>query len=295
MRIRKTFVLVFLLSFLIGYISVLPTKKTSLPKKTGKVNFQIKNDIAIFEPLPVTENQIEDKPEILEENNDWENESKFNVKLLEVGEGFHGDQVSAKSGENWLGLFQNNGKFYLKKTKLKVSRVQDVVVDEENEKTGKSVKVENGTNSMLLLKNADFLKEGEITTLFGGNPNRNEIEENIDYLELRVGFNKEFTIGKEKFYLSVKKGVNKKGKKIIALILENKNIKQTLHSNEYFGEDDYLGTLYWAGDLDKDKKPDFYLDLYVHENMVYKNLFLSSKSERNKLVKKVAVFSITGC
>jgi len=290
MKLKKIFVIIFIVTFIIGLSSYL------IFHNTGKVGLSANPGLKM--PIQtVPEFKVENTLELLEENNDWENdfESKFKVKLLESGRGFHGDQVEAKTGENWLGLFKQGNKFYLKNTRLKVTRVHDEIVDEENRKTGKHVSVENEKDSILLLKNANFLKEGEIKTLFGGNPNRNEVEEGVDYLSLRVGFKKEFRLGTEKFLLSVKKGINKEGEKIITLYLENNEIKQSIHSNKYFGEDDYLGALYWIGDLDKDNKPDFYFDLYFNDNVENKNLYISSKAKKGKLLKKVAVFRTTGC
>lgn len=291
MRIKKGFVIVFLLTFFVGIISCfLLLKKENLEKKD-----------TVEVTLPKTSELKSETvylPEILEENKDWEKdeESILKVKLLETGEGFHGDEIKAKTGEIWLGFFKKRDKFFLENRKLKITRVHDEIVDDKkSEKTGKSVNVLNENQSIFLLKNADYLKEGEIKTLFGGNPNQNEVEENIDYLSLRIGFIREFKIGDETYILQVKKGLNKKGEKIIALVLENKNAEQTLHSSENFGDDDYLGTLYWAGDLDGDRKPDFYFSLYIQENTEYKCLFLSSKAKKNELVKKVAVFSTTGC
>ena len=293
MRINRYLIVVFLITFLFGVLVYF------LIPKMNRVNEE--TFIAPVPPEIFVQKTQEVKPanslEILDENNDWENEdnSKFKVKLLEVGEGFHGDQIEAKSSEIWLGLFKNGDKFFLKNTKLKIVRVRDIVTDEADEQTGKSVRVENKNEPFLLLKNADFLKEGEIVSLFGGNPNLNEIEEGIDYLSLRENLKKEFSFGEEKFLLTVKRGINKEGENIIALILESSGLSQTLHSYKAFEGDNNIGTLHWVGDLDNDKKPDFYIDLYINENMSYKNLFLSSKAGKNKLVKKIGVFSTTGC
>ena len=81
----------------------------------------------------------------------------------------------------------------------------------------------------------------------------------------------------------------------MSLILENGTSKQVLHSNRSFSNDDYLGALEWVGDLNRDGKPDLYLDLYIHDNAIYKNLFLSSEAEKGKLVKKITTFTTTGC
>ncbi len=291
MKITKTFISIFLLTFFIGIIGFYLILKTERNVEQVEITRTVPSD------FPAVEIETKIEPKILEENNDWENEeeSKFKIKLLETGEGFHGDEIKAKSGETWLGLFKEKNNYYLRFTKIKIRLVEDVVVDEPGQKTGKSVSAGRGNQTFFLLNNAKKLSEGEILTFFGGNPNRNEIEENVDYISLRKGLVKEYEISGQKFLLKVETGENRVGKKILALVLESADKKQVLHSLENLGEDDYLGTLYWVGDLDRDGQPDFYFDLYIHDNVLYKNLFLSSEAERGKLVKKVAVFSTTGC
>jgi hypothetical protein len=99
----------------------------------------------------------------------------------------------------------------------------------------------------------------------------------------------------ETYTLRVKKGVNKNHESIVALVLESEGKSQTLHSVETYGDDGYIGELNWVGDLDGDKKPDFYFELFINENTGYKNLFLSSPAAKEKLVKKAATFSTSGC
>jgi len=293
MKITKKFITVFIATFVIGFVAVLPTKKVSVEQELSEVKPML---------TVATKIELKEELEILEENNDWrdEDQSKFKIKLLETGEGFHGDEVKAKSGETWLGFFKENDKYFLRNSKIKIRRVHDPVIDgyyeqEAAQKTGKSVSVDNRNLSLFLLKSANILNEGEILTLFGGSFNENEAEENIDYVPLKNGLVKEYEIQGQKFSLKVQTAKNKNGEKILALVLESEDIKQVLHSAKYFGEDDYLGTLYWTGDLDRDGKPDFYFDLYFHDNVIYKNLYLSSKASKRKLVKKVATFTITGC
>jgi hypothetical protein len=284
------FLSVFLLTFLLGYFVV--------PQFMTKVEVpQVPELVQNYEPIIQTiEPKIEIQLEVIDEAKE-NTKNTYKVKLLETGEGYHGEQVHAKSGETWLGLFKKDNKLILEKTKIEIKKVYDIVVDDENngEKTGKSVITESKNQSVFILKNADFLKEGEVKTYFGGNNFGDDIKEFIDYLPLRVGFVKSFDVDNEKYTLRVKKGINKKKEKITALVLENRNIAQTLHSLKSFDENDYLGTLIWAGDLDKDGKPDFYFDLYVHDNVLDKYLFLSSKSGKGKLVEIVAEFWTSGC
>ncbi|MDQ3713169.1 MAG: hypothetical protein M3388_13240 [Acidobacteriota bacterium] len=236
---------------------------------------------------------------IEEVENGIDEEYLFKIKLLETGEGFHGDEIEAKSGETWLGLFRVKDKYFLRSTKIKIHRVHDPVIDgfEEKyatQKTGKSVTVSEEQQQLIfLLKNAEQLREGETKTLFWNN--LNEENEEAESTSLDRKFIREYWFGGEKCVLHVREGLNKKGEKILALILEGDEKKQVLHSIRSVEEGDYLGSLYWMGDLDQDGKPDFYFDLYIHDNVEYKNLSLSSEAKNGKLLEKVATFTITGC
>ncbi len=296
MNLKKVFIGVFISTFFLGITAyfLIPrlnqiAQKESV-KESPKVMAEPKSEIVEESKVP------KENLEILEENKDWENrdESRFKTRLIETGDGFHGDEIEAKSGETWLGLFKKGNDFFLKNTKLKVRRVHDSIVDGERKiNTGKSVFSREKSQAVYLLKNAKKLKEVKIKTLFYFDDD--DREDYDDFFQFNIGVRKKFSIGENNFSIQVKKGINKKGEKIIALILSDGKINQTLHSLKYFGEDDYMGSLVWVGDLDNDGKPDFYLDLYFHDNVEYKNLFLSSEAEKGKLVKKVAVFSITGC
>ncbi len=236
--------------------------------------------------------------EILEQKSDWETEAKFKIRLVEVGEGYHGDEIEVKNGETWLSLSRQNENYFLSSEKVTVRRAFDSIVDDEdtNLETGKSVSISGGAASIFLLKNARQLKEGEVTTLYEHiDSDETTTVEEESLFSLKNGFTRTFTLGNEAYTLSVKRGKNKASEDIIALILENGTTKQVLHSYRSFEKDDYIGTLIWVGDIDRDGKPDLYLDLYLHDNAIYKNLFLSAPAEKGKLVKKVAVFTTTGC
>lgn len=126
---------------MIGYVSVLPTKR--VPESVKVVESFPKE---AFPP------KLEKIPELetIEEVNSWFDEKyPFKMKLLETGEGFHGDEIDAKNGETWLGLFEERGQFYLRPTKLKIKRVYDPIVDEDvKKKTGKNVKVNTKNESI---------------------------------------------------------------------------------------------------------------------------------------------------
>jgi hypothetical protein len=299
MKLRKTFVSAFIVTFFIGYVSVLPTLKVG--QNLGNIEPPV-----VEIQLPSTRSKDEiigDAEPIINEEGDVSiqvDNYPFKIKLLETGDGFHGDEVKARNGETWLGLFEEKDGFYLRQTKLEVKRVDDPIYDYKM--SGKSVDVSAQKQPIFLLKNATKLKTGKILTLEKGllweefleNYKESEVSSDEVLTNLTENFQQYYEIGKEKFALRVIKAKNKGGESILALVLENKMQRQILHTMNV----DYnpsVGTLYWVGDLDRDAKPDFYLELFVHENVDYKVLYLSSEAEKGKLVKKVAYFWTTGC
>jgi hypothetical protein len=211
------------------------------------------------------------------------------LKLQETGDGFHGDQVNAATGQIWLGLFNRGNDFYLRRTKVAVSMVNDPIVDDESEKTGKSVATAIHDKSVFLLKKADFLREGPVKTVFFA-PDTDEST------ELANGTIKRFAFGGRDYELAVSNDVSKE-KFLVAgskLLLKDGSKVQILR-NLKDGCDDCSWNLYWAGDLDRDGKLDLYLDLTDHYNTIDKRLFLSSRAEAGEIVKYVANFWTNGC
>ncbi len=207
MKITKTFVSVFLVTFLIGYVSVPPMKKVSVPT-------EITNTIPQNLLVPQIESKIEQ--EILSEPRiDEEPESK--IELLQTGEGFHGDQVEAKSGETWLCLLKENNKYFLRSTKIKVRRVHDNIIDEKAwQRTGKSVTVKGRIKPLFLVRNAEMLSEGEIKSF------------SREHDSFKKGFFEEYELNGKKFRLKVEETIN--GKNIIGLqlVLETDEISQVV-------------------------------------------------------------------
>lgn len=284
MKIKKSFVIVFLITFLIGYASVLPTKKASISIETPTLTQEKLPEISIEQTI-----EQQAATEII----DWqeEDESKFTIKLLETGEGFHGDQIIGKSGEIWLGLFNEKSRYFLRSTKLKVRRVHDVVTDGEdkNIKTGKDVSVSGKNQPVFLLKNAKMLRDGEVKTVF-----INQSDEERE--GLKNGYQRDFKFNSEFYSLRVENKISSeeypgKGSKLIL----SHNGKEQILSYLKDGCNDCFWYLYWAGDIDLDGKLDFYFDLSWHYNVIDRKLFLSSQAEKGKLVKQVANFWTNGC
>lgn len=269
-------------------------------------------NMGLAQELPVTQTP---EPEIIEEVSYGrdENHREFSMKLLNLGEGFHGDEVLAKTGDEWLGLFRSNDGYLVKSTTLQIKSVHDPIVDEgESIRTGKSISILGSNRPLFLIKGGKSVRPGKAATFFRGMTDD-------DYDELRsrdiIAYNgfttldKDYrdsfvTADKREYELKVIKAKNVDGQRILALSLESLGVRQILYTVCTWEEDPtsrvpewsgQVGRLFWVGDIDRDAKPDFYMELTAHENVVWTGLFLSSEAEKGEHVKLSAEFVITGC
>ena len=207
------------------------------------------------------------------------------IQLLQVG-AFHGDEISAKSDEIWLGLYSTPDGCALVPSRITVKTVYDPLVDNAGEKTGKVVSVEGQTRPLFLIKGLEAPKRNSIETLSAErailNPGKslnlrldgkNE-SHLIAYGEGDIGPNGFTSL--ENYSLELSKG----------------QLSQELVA--YSSTNGAIPTLLWAGDLDGDGQ----LDLVINANPHYTvysapMLFLSSMAKEGYLVQRVAVFVAT--
>lgn len=196
-------------------------------------------------------------------------------RLLMVGE-FHGDDVSAKGGESVWALKAVDGRWALQKDTLVVDIVRDHIVDnDDGEMTGRRVSLASGATPVAMISGV-ALKAGPLTTvatgersLMAGNPVRMELGTGRFSLE---GFRDE-------------NGYR--------LVLSDGVTNQTLVTHETL--DDGGPRLLWAGDIDRDGRPDFIIDTTHKYSYAAPSLFLSSAAGEGELVKLVATFKQYGC
>lgn len=261
--------------------AVKPVEQPAIIAKDEIVTTNYAPEKSLAPVISNEETNVEDEPDA--PNYRWD--------LLLTGD-FHGDEVEAKSGEKWLGLFKENDRYFLRFTKIKIRRVYDDVVDyKTRNRTGKKVDVIGKNKPLFLLKHAKMLREGEIKTLFHQQLQKNEY---IWEHRLENGFTKDFELNGKTYTLKV---VNEKTKEKelsrgSKVILVSGDVKQILYAPKEMGEFWYF---YWAGDLDSDGKLDLYLNLNDHYNITGYRLFLSSQADKGKLVKEVALFYTSGC
>lgn len=216
-------------------------------------------------------------------------EPDTSLKLLLEGT-FHKNEVwRGAEKKQWLGLYYENGKYVLRPASLQVNTVEDPIVDNEGMMSGREV-VAADANAIFLLTGLDKVMAGEVDTAVFSRTTLAANKELIysfngrDYLIQSYGDSTLASTGEYSYSNYGWKAVGRKN---------GKKIEQLLAEDETF--DDPIYVLLWAGDLDKDGIPDLLLDLSNHYNLARYTLFLSSKAERGKLYRKVAVFEAVGC
>jgi len=210
--------------------------------------------------------------------------SAQDIKLLMAGQ-FHGDEVSAKSGEKWFGVFPEKDGFELVETVIKVSLFEDPIVDDEGEKTGKEVTTDKKETPLFLVKGVSGLKQGRVQTIFTGSL----FLEPGQHLVLKLNDQDQFH-----FSASAGRKTEDGSARDYKIELRHGEISQTIVSMPATDSDGQPALL-WAGDIDRDGKPDLLMDLTHHYNMEIYTLFLSSKAGKGELVEQVAEFVSVGC
>lgn len=232
----------------------------------------------------------------------WKTDEQFSskIKLIHTGKHFQPDDIKAGNGEIWLGLFQENGGFDLRKTKLNIETVR---VDMTNEyESGsdlrKNVSVGGENDPIFLIKGGNF-SSGKIDGVLSGPmwPEALESEKagrgNAATLMLTFNndFSKKFEMNGLQYELKVIKAKAAFGGDILALVFGSSEKAQVLHVTGY--DNGTLGNLYWVGDLDRDNKPDLFLSLWENDALHNAVLLLSSQADGDNLVKQAANF-LTG-
>lgn len=233
--------------------------------------------------------EIATTPKIFAVKNFWDEfENQENKHLIETGEVSNGKDFKVKSGEIWLGFFGGVKKnTHLRKTKVSIKQCKD--------SDWKNINIKGEEMPLFLVKNLKNLKEGQIKTLFRGYTWR-EIDQNDTQLTLKKGFTKEFKLGGRNYTLRVEEGLSEENERILVLLLETETESQIIDYISYVGDGDYVGNLYWVGDLDSDGNLDLFMEFWNYEKGSYSSgLFLSSEAKKGQLVKRFEFLAYGGC
>lgn len=207
------------------------------------------------------------------------------AQLMEVGQ-FHGDEIDARTGEEWFGLYADEGYGELRLTSVTVNTVHDPIVDDDNEQTGKEVSVNQGDAPIFLVKGLKELKPGAVISSFIGS--QNLIDQTSTHLKL----------GDRNYRLvvetqNIKDGMLTENAQLVLICEEERQVLRALKvSKEPVEVGWYLN---WAGDLDGDGRLDLYMQLSNHYNVSDKRLYLSSRAGKGRLLRLAASFTTVGC
>lgn len=220
-------------------------------------------------------------------------DSLFTTKVLTVGT-FHDDEVwESADKEKWFGLFKSNTGFYLQETKLKTKRVYDQIVDEnENEKTGWEVQTINKDTSIILIETSNFLTPHSVKQailskeqLYPGDTLRINYL-GIDYKIFATGGKKKvqddpewFDVWNYKLYMTA----TIKGQQKTSLLVAQPNF------------DDQMINLIFAGDIDGDGILDLIIDTSRHYNATSPTIYLSKPADNGEVVKPIGGHTSVGC
>jgi hypothetical protein len=208
------------------------------------------------------------------------------VRLVEVG-AFHGDEVVARTGERWLGLYVTRGSSTLLTSTVTVRRVHDPVGDEAGQKTGRKVSVRRRPDPVFLVRGAAMLRPGPVVTVSDGR----ELGEKANVGLQLAG--KAYRLSVVSQHRNSTEGAVLASAQLILSLGQQEQVLYTIGSTHQLASFDWR--LLWAGDIDRDNKLDLYVQVSDHYNVSERVLFLSSQARGGRLVRRMADFTTVGC
>jgi hypothetical protein len=213
------------------------------------------------------------------------------VRLLETGGVFHGDEVSARTGESWLGLYVAKGGSTLSPSVVRVEAAEDPISNiGPGNKTGKLVRVNRKAVPVFLISGAHGLSHGRVVTSYVGETTLTD-NSNMTVRLAGVEYGLKVLVARK----STIPGVTFDDAK---LILSKGVLTQVIYDLGGDGRHEAETAdwkLLWAGDLDGDRRLDLYVQVSGHYDFIEHRLFLSSRARPEQLVRELAEFVTSGC
>jgi len=209
----------------------------------------------------------------------------YMTKVLTIGV-FHGDEVSENSDKkDWFGLFLSKQENYIARTKIKMKRVYDPVLDEENEKTGWEISTYNKDSCIILIEKIQILSEKKIQKIEFQNTIYPKDTVTINYLGIKY---KIFATGG-----GAKGGSVWNYKLFISANIKGENRKSLLIAAPNF--DDTMTSILFAGDIDGDGILDLIIDTSRKYGGVNPTIYLSKPASNGEILKPIGEISSVGC
>jgi len=213
------------------------------------------------------------------------------IKILDVSDYDEQDGVSPKDAKlDWKGLFYKGKNFYLKSTKIKLTREHSEMDDKETQKTGWRLTCDNKDNNIILIHCVGNLADGPVKKAF--------ISLRLPYAGQKLVF--EYYGNTYTLYTT---GHKKDGKVYNYKLFLMANVKghyfnQLLRAPgpeiSFGGEGDMseVVEVEFAGDLDGDKIPDFIItgSGFPFGNT---NLYLSKPAGNKAILKLMSYFGVS--
>ena len=195
---------------------------------------------------------------------------------------FHSNEVSAKTGDTWLGLFRTRHGYKLVNTRLIVTPPKNQLTDKNHEGYGCIVAVQQKVRPLFMVRNLPQLRPGPVPTVAA-------------MKVLAFGAPVRLRLGPKVYTLDASKYVRKNKAVDYKIVLQCAKVSQTLvvRNNCDLGPQSYLPLL-WAGDIDGDGKLDLLIDTTDSYNGWDPTLFLSRGAKSNQLVQLGPSFKQNG-
>lgn len=243
-----------------------------------------------------TSSEIQKNIDTTDSNHQTSPEIKIeNLKILRTGD-FHDDEVWDNADhETWFGLFKSEQGFYLKKTKVNTQRVNDPIVDSENEKTGWEISTNNKDVCLILISHKEpltFLTDRNVKNV-AFSKNHIYPGDTLTFKYLGIEY-KIFATGKKKKISPESEQFDVQDYKLyIKAIIEGQNRTSLLVAQPNF--DDNMISVLFGGDIDGDGILDLIIDTSRHYNKTSPTLYLSLPAENGEVVKLMGSHSSVGC
>jgi hypothetical protein len=199
-------------------------------------------------------------------------------QILDLG-AFHGSEVPARDGDNWLGLFCHEDVCSVAPARVRVEPFRDMS-DKEHEATGRSVSIAGPSDELVcLFKNVPGVEAGAVLTV----PERDIVD---DREHAKLTF--------DGIAYELRRSMPETFAKPARLLLRGEGEFQTIATEAKLDEGGPVWCIQWAGDLDHDGRLDFILSCDVFNSRGLQ-LFLSGTAREGELVRMAASIFHVGC
>ena len=211
---------------------------------------------------------------------------------------YHQDEVTAESGELWWAVTRGPYALSLEQVKLDVQRIWDPVIDPDSGMTGKQVQAQ-ASGEVLFLFQGLPVAPGAVPAVLDS-PTELPLRQPLELSLATADGERRYRWRVERqTAAATAPAADPAGP--CRLLLETETETQEITTFWCQEGDDGLivsdgfPMLLWAGDLDRDGRLDFLIDLTDHYNVSQPTLFVSSQAYGGELAAKVAEMWTVGC